>query len=150
MSLRLLLKPFLAVLLLAISACSIVDHRNDVSYGKTGELVSSKVVAQIKPGHTRKAWLLAHLGEPTNLSMAEDGEELLTYTYETIAQKRLRVIFLFQTRSTKVNNKHLYISLKNGLVTKCWKDFSYEDLMFDESSEGTDNAAPEESPEFIR
>lgn len=121
-----------------LNACSIVDHRNDVSYGKTGELVSSELVAQIKPGKTRKAWILSHLGEPSDSTSSVKGEELLTYTYETIAQKRLRVIFLFQTRSTKVDNKHLYISLKNGLVTRCWKSFSYA------------AATPVEEPEDIR
>ncbi len=160
MDMRLLLKPSLFALVVSISACSIVDHRSDVSYGKAGELVSSELVSQIKPGHTRKAWVLSHLGEPTSLSMAADGEELYTYSYEKVAEKRLRVIFLFQTRSTKTDNKHLYISLKDGIVTKFWKDFSYDELFSKEPSGEPINAgsvkaesskeAREQSPEFIR
>ncbi len=112
-------------LLLLLGACSVVEHRNDVSFGETGQLVSEKTLAQIVPGKTTKAWVLSYLGEPSATKMGEEGEELLVYSYDTIEQKKLRVILFYQTRSTQVESKKVFVSLKDGVVTRCWKDFSY-------------------------
>jgi len=126
----------LLVAVLSLAACSFVDHKRDVSFGGAGRLVPSSVLAQIKPGKTSLAWLHANLGEPTNRSMSDDGEELLTYAFDTIKQKRLRILFLYQSRRTQTDSKHVYVSLKKGLVTRCWKDFSYAvDMAEDEASE---------------
>ena len=124
------------VAVLSIAACSFVDHRRDVSFGGAGKLVPSSVLEQIKPGKTSRAWLHANLGEPTSRSMSDDGEELLTYAFDTIKQKRLRILFVYQSRRTQTDSKHVYVSLKKGLVTRCWKDFSYAiDMAEDEASE---------------
>jgi len=121
---------------LSMAACSFVDHQRDVSFGGAGKLVPSSVLEQIKPGKTSRAWLHANLGEPTSRSMSDDGEELLTYAFDTIKQKRLRILFVYQSRRTQIDSKHVYVSLKKGLVTRCWKDFSYAiDMAEDEASE---------------
>jgi len=126
----------LLVAVLSMAACSFVDHQRDVSFGGAGKLVPSSVFEQIKPGKTSRAWLHANLGEPTSRSMSDDGEELLTYSFDTTKQKRLRVLFIYQSRRTQTDSKHVYVSLKKGLVTRCWKDFSYAvDMAGDDASE---------------
>lgn len=57
--------------------------------------------------------------------MSDDGEELLTYAFDTIKQSRLRILLIYQTRRTQTDSKRVYVSLKKGVVTRCWKDFSY-------------------------
>jgi outer membrane protein assembly factor BamE (lipoprotein component of BamABCDE complex) len=111
--------------ILLVNACSFVEHRNDVSFGETGQLVSEELLAQIVPGKTQKSWVLSYLGKPSSSAKIGKGEELLTYSYDTIKQKKLRVVLFYQTRSTQVESKKVFVSLKDGVVTRCWKDFSF-------------------------
>ncbi|OHB65972.1 MAG: hypothetical protein A2Y77_09320 [Planctomycetes bacterium RBG_13_62_9] len=105
---------------LALVGC--VSSRSDVKYGPKGPVVKSSTLRQIKVGETNKEWLLAVLGEPTRESQLSDGTELMTYEYTKKTDSDLDVFIFFDTNDRREERTVYVFELRDGVVTKYWKE----------------------------
>lgn len=106
--------------LLALSGC--VSSHSDVTYGSTGPAVRGDTLRQIKVGRTTKEWLLGTLGEPSRTSGTSDGTEVLTYVYTKKVDSRFDFCPFLDTHDRREEQTVYVFELKDGVVTKFWKE----------------------------
>ena len=109
----------LAIVLTVSSGC-LVSHRKSVD--EAGVQVSPATLAQVEPGHTTEAWLLATLGEPTSRRTVDDRVSILRYNYTRETSSRGRVFLLFSGRSKSQESSTTFFEVTDGIVTRHWTE----------------------------
>jgi hypothetical protein len=103
--------------LLPVAGCFIWN--SDVSYGDKGAPLSGTTLKQIECGTTTKAWLLATLGEPSEQSTTDTGDELLKYKYSKNQESNVVMPFVI-VNDEKKNQQTVYFQVKDDIVQKYW------------------------------
>jgi outer membrane protein assembly factor BamE (lipoprotein component of BamABCDE complex) len=109
-------------LLLAVvlgGAGCLVSTDNHVK--REGTYISESTFKEIEPGKTTSAWVLAALGTPTDKTMVEPGHEMWKYTYKETKDSHGHVFLLFSGSDHKIKDGSVFVELKDGVVTKCWR-----------------------------
>jgi len=101
-----------------MQGCLISSSSNE-SY--SGTYVSPETFGQVKPGETTQQWLLGTLGEPTQKTTLESGEELWKWSYSKVKQSSGAVFLIFGGSSNTTTGGAAYAQLKDGVVTKAWR-----------------------------
>ena len=99
-----------------------VSSETDISYGSKGPAVGHETLRQIEVGKTTKDWLLATLGEPSSQNKTPEGMEILRYCYTKKVDREFELFLLLDLDDKKEQNTTLYFELKDGIVTKFWKE----------------------------
>ncbi len=121
-------KPhWLIIASLAISACSIVDVREEVHYSYQSGRIAQPMLGKVVPGVTTRQWLLENFGEPNTEEKIGESSEQITYHFDEHLNLRTRILFLFNYRSTKVVPRELQISLTDDIVTRIGPSYFEED-----------------------
>lgn len=130
-----MVKPvcFAAFVSAVLASCSLIDVRDEVSYGYGNTPVPQATLKQIKSQQTTTQWLLDNLGNPSLISEGKDGAEIYTYRFEEQHRQRSRILFLFSYRVTEVIPRYIYISVKDNKVQRVWQDGVGPDMSPDES-----------------
>ena len=114
----LLAKRLICLVCIMLSACAIIDIREDVQYSYQGGQIAKPLFSQVVPGVTTKTWLVENLGEPVSEVTDDNGLMELTYHYDEFVNSKTRILFLFYYRSTKVIPRQLTIALKDNVVSR--------------------------------
>lgn len=88
---------------------------------REGAYISEETLKKVEPGKTTSTWVLATFGEPSEKSSIEKGEELWKYTYKETKDSDGFVFLLFGGSDHKVTGGQVFVELKDGVVTKCWR-----------------------------
>lgn len=120
MKTRMLLLPATLVMLLALGGC--------ISSGSISEFdgpnIGDRTLAEVEPGVTTRAWILAVLGEPTERAVVagEDGDaEIWKWVRRKLTTTRGSA-FVVSSRSRSEEVRTVYVELKDGVVTRAWRD----------------------------
>ncbi|GAA5316940.1 MAG: hypothetical protein AseanaTS_21440 [Candidatus Pelagadaptatus aseana] len=114
----------LAFMASALSACSFVDVRDQVTYEHDGKRVPEEIIQQITAGKTTRKWVMEYLGKPDAMKSHKNGSEVFTYRFSENKNQRVRVLFLFKYEDTGHKEKHVFIQFVNGRVHKLWRDYT--------------------------
>jgi outer membrane protein assembly factor BamE (lipoprotein component of BamABCDE complex) len=112
---------FLAILcagILGLSGCLVGGSS---SVHREGSYISEDTLRQVEPGKTSESWVLATLGKPTEKSEIANGYELWKYSYKETKDSNGYVFLLFGGSDQQVTGGKVFVELKNGVVTKCWR-----------------------------
>lgn len=114
----------IAVLCVAAGFCltGCVSGRSDTRYGPSGPSVGRKTLRQIEPGQTSKEWVLGTLGTPTTETATPEGTELLTYEYTKKTDVDFNFCPFLSFDDKKEERTVIYFEVRNGIVTRYWKD----------------------------
>jgi hypothetical protein len=111
---------FYLVIFLVVGGC--ISGRTDVTYGTNGPAVSSRTLKMVKIGETSKEWLYGTLGDPTNESRTPDGTEILRYEYNKKVDSSFEINPFLDLDDKKEVRTVYYFELKDGVVTRFWKE----------------------------
>ena len=114
---NLLLTAF--VVMLIGSAGCLVGSNSHIK--REGTYISETTFRQIEPGKTTSSWVMATLGTPTEKSTVDPGHEMWKYTYKETKDSQGYVFLLFGGNDHKVTDGTVFVELKDGVVTKCWR-----------------------------
>ena len=106
--------------LLIVGGC--VSGRTDISYGSQGPAVGRETLKKVKTGETTKEWLVSTLGEPSSESGTPEGIEILKYCYTKKIDSSFAISPFLDLDNKKEEHTTLYFELKDGVVTKFWKE----------------------------
>jgi len=98
-----------------------ISSRSDVTYGPEGCPPRKETLKQIETGRTTEAWLLSTLGEPTSRTVA-DGSEVFKYHYTRKSDNSFAIAPFLHLRDEDTDYTSLYFELKDGTVSKFWKE----------------------------
>ena len=105
--------------LAAASGCLVVSGN---SVEESGVRVSESTLGQIEVGTTTEAWLLASLGEPTDISDVAGHEGVKIYKYKHVVRKAKggAVFLIYAGGSTDEKQSVAYFEVTDGIVTRYW------------------------------
>ncbi|MBS3733986.1 MAG: hypothetical protein KGY99_03570 [Phycisphaerae bacterium] len=106
----------------SLSGCLVMGGSQTTYEGK-GKFVDRATLDEIEPDETTRAWLLATLGEPSEVARA-DGVEVLTYRYVEKKQDSVAILFLMAASNRKVRCQNLHFEITDGVVSRFWQDSS--------------------------
>jgi outer membrane protein assembly factor BamE (lipoprotein component of BamABCDE complex) len=86
-----------------------------------GKYVSPQTMEQVKAGQS-KDFVLSLLGEPTSRTQAGNGTEVWKYAYREEKSTEGSVFLLLHSSKTTETEGAVYVELKNGRVTRTWRD----------------------------
>ena len=114
----------LCFLVALTSGGCLFSARSNVSYSGKGKMVSPSTLKQIVPYETKRAELVAILGEPTRTTPVEgtESDEVLVYEYVKRTKSGAAVFLLLAVGDTKEERRRLYFMIENGVMTKTWRD----------------------------
>ena len=112
----------ICALLASSAVVGCISGRSDIDYGSKGPAVGYKTLKQIKPNITTKEWVLAALGEPSCESGTAEGTEILKYEYVKKIDSCFSISPFLALHDKKTEHKNIYFEVKDGIVTKLWKD----------------------------
>jgi len=115
-------KGFLcAVMLLGLASMTgcLVGGSSEVK--REGKYVGENTLAQIQPGKTGKAWIIATLGDPTEKREIEAGHELWKYSYKETKEGDGYVFLIFAGSDKSVTGGNVFVEFKDDVVTKSWR-----------------------------
>lgn len=117
---RMLFLPATLSAALALGGC--------ISSGSISEFdgpnIGDRTLAEVEPGVTTEAWILAVLGEPTERAVvAGDSGDLEIWKW---VRRKLTTTrgsaFVVSSRSRSEEVRTVYVELKDGVVTRAWRD----------------------------
>jgi outer membrane protein assembly factor BamE (lipoprotein component of BamABCDE complex) len=99
--------------------CLVVSESS--SYER-GVKVSQATLAQVEPGITTEAWVLATLGEPTARTEVEGRENvsILVYRHQRHQSSGGAVFLLFAGEQEHTTKSTAYFEITDGIVTRHW------------------------------
>ena len=112
----------MTVMSVFLAACSLIDVRDEVSYGDTSHPITQSTLNLIQPKQTSIDSLQELLGNPSFIADSKDGAEIYTYRFEEKRRQRTRILFLFSYRMVKTVPRYIYVKVKDGKVDRVWKD----------------------------
>jgi len=89
-----------------------------------GPNIGDRTLAQIEPGETSKAWVLAVLGEPTERSVV-DGADGAVEIWKWVRRKSTTTrgsAIVVSSKSRTEEVRTVYVELTDGVVTRAWRD----------------------------
>lgn len=108
-----------AVCSLGLGGCLITSH-DHTDY--SGRRVDSSTFSQIEPGKTTKSWVEAALGLPSSTNKLDDGSELMKWEYTERKTSGGSVFLIFSGRSTDETRHAAYVQVRDGVVSKAWRE----------------------------
>jgi hypothetical protein len=114
---RLVLSMIVLGSLLPVAGCFIWN--SDVTYGDKGAPLSGTTLKQVECGKTTKAWLLATLGEPSEQSTTDAGDEILKYKYSKSQESNVVMPFVIVNDENK-KEQTIFFQVKDGVIQKYW------------------------------
>lgn len=106
-------------LVMAAGGCLVMKGK---SVQETGVRVSQSTLAQITPGETTQAWLLAVLGEPTSARDVDDRTRILRYDHKVTTEKGGTVFLIFAGGESYQNASTALFEVTDGVVTRYWTE----------------------------
>jgi outer membrane protein assembly factor BamE (lipoprotein component of BamABCDE complex) len=97
----------------------LINSNNSESF--TGKRVSNATYNQIEPGVTTKQWIIGTLGEPTERTTLENGEEIWKWSYTQTKSSRGSLLFVFGGTTTKTDAGSAYVQFRDNMVVKTWR-----------------------------
>jgi len=104
---------------LAINTGCLVGGSSTVK--RDGKYVGEDTLAQIQPGKTGKAWILATLGDPSEKKELEPGHELWKYSYKETKEGGGYVFLIFAGSDKTVTGGNVFVEFKDDTVSKSWR-----------------------------
>lgn len=108
------------LVLFTLGGC--ISGRTNIKYGPNGPPAGSKTLKRIKVGKTTKAWLLSTLGQPSSESQTPEGTEVLKYHYVRKVDSSFEIEPFLDFDDEKEEHTTFYFEIKDGIVTRFWKD----------------------------
>jgi hypothetical protein len=112
----------ISYLLVMVILVGCISGKTNIKYGPNGPPVGSKTLKQIKVGQTTKAWLISTLGQPSSESKTPDETEVLKYHYVKEVDSSFEISPFLDFDDEKEEHITFYFELKDGIVTRFWKD----------------------------
>ena len=112
---------FIALLLgtsLLMTGCLVTGSNKETG---SGTKVSDGTFNQIKVNETSEEWVRATLGPPTSDTAMQSGGHILKYTYTEKHESSGAVFLIFGGESEKTVEHTAFFEIKNGIVTKAWR-----------------------------
>ena len=116
---RILTGVALTAFVFAASGCLITTGSSINEYGT---LVTQKTLDQIVLGATSEAWVIATLGEPTDVTTVDGDQNVRILTYEHTVERDSggTVLFLIAAGSETKSTQRAYFEITDGVVTRHW------------------------------
>jgi len=89
---------------------------------ESGAKVSGPTLAQVKPGETAEAWLLAAVGEPTSSRDVDEHTHLLRYEHTVTTTKGGSIFLLYSGGESEQRKTSAVFEITNGIVTRYWTE----------------------------
>lgn len=116
---QLLTTTLAAGFLLAGTGCLVVSGD---AIEERGVKVTGATLDQIEVGVTTEDWLLAALGEPSDITevASHEGVRIFKYTHEVRESEGGAVFLIYAGGSTDIQQSVAYFEITNGVVTRYW------------------------------
>lgn len=108
-----------AAALLTLPGCLIVSGK-DVTL--TGAYAAPQDVAQVRIGSTTVEETIAILGEPSERTADDSGNETLHYHWTKESSDGGAVFLIFAGGSNTTVEQSLHVAFKNGVAARKWRD----------------------------
>lgn len=89
---------------------------------QSGTYVGSGTLAQIEPGKTDQAFVLAALGPPSSQTSFGDGAELWKWQYARRRSSTGGVFLLVHSNSHNESRITTHMVMRDGIVERVWQD----------------------------
>ncbi|RMH25951.1 MAG: hypothetical protein D6693_08100 [Planctomycetota bacterium] len=88
-----------------------------------GPNIGDRTLAQIEPGETTRAWILAVLGEPTERSTVDGAGDVEVWKWVRRKMTTTRGSALVVSSKSRTEEvRTVYVELTDGVVTRAWRD----------------------------
>jgi hypothetical protein len=106
----------------AVAVCSgcLIHSHNRTEY--SGTYVGSATFDRVEEGKSTPEYVLATFGEPTSRSKLNDGSEVWKWCYRRTHDSSGSVFLLFGGSGHSENEGAAFVVVKDGVVTKKWRD----------------------------
>jgi outer membrane protein assembly factor BamE (lipoprotein component of BamABCDE complex) len=91
------------------------------SVKREGSYVAPETLNRIEPGKSKKAYVVALLGQPTEKKEIEPGHELWKYTYKEKAESSGYVFLIFGGSDEKETGGKVFVEFTDDTVSKTWR-----------------------------
>ncbi len=110
----------LAALALPLAGCLVTSNS---SVSTSGSYIPEATFDRVEPGKTTEAWVKATLGEPSSKSKLDNcNREIWKWKYTEKKTGSGTVLFIFSGHSEDEKSHTAYVELKDGVVTRKWRD----------------------------
>ena len=102
-----------------LCGCTIITSNTSTS--SSGREVSDETLAQVTPGETTKAWVIAALGEPSSVSAVDEQVEILRYAHVHTAESKTGFLILLNAKQKKEKRETVLFEFENGVLRRYWR-----------------------------
>lgn len=102
-----------------LDGCTIITSNTNTS--SSGREVSNETLAQLTPGETTKAWVIAALGEPSSVSSVDQHTEILRYSYVRTSDSKAEFLILLDAKRKTERKETVFLEFENGILRRYWK-----------------------------
>jgi|GEM_PF-3114852 len=129
-----------------LSACTLVEMRQELYYSSSTQPISEQTLKQIRPGITDKNWLLNYLGEAN--SVEKYDADRLVWRYDLLENRRnsTKVALVYRGTNNRQSRCRLSLLLRNDKVEAMWSGTAPETMAMVAKNL---NLAADEEPEVI-